>query len=74
MTLDGFRNSFRFGIEIDNACRSLSVDISDLDLHFSLQFALLIKVITLDLSFVTGIMLVKAECETVILSDPIHGF
>ena len=42
-------------------------------MHFKLQFAFEIKVITLDLSSVTGIILVKAGCETVIFSDPIHG-
>ena len=40
--------------------------MSGLEVHFKLQFALAIKAITLDLSSVTGIMLVKAGCETVI--------
>ena len=38
-----------------------------------LVFAFDIKATTLGLSFVTDIMLIKAECETVIFSDPIHG-
>ena len=60
------RNSLRFGIDIDSACKPLSVDMSDLEVHFKLQFALAIKATTLGLSSVTGIMLVKAGCETVI--------
>ena len=67
------KNSFKFGIDIDNACRLLSVDISGLGVHFKLQFAFEIKVTTLDLSSVTGIILVKAGCETVIFPDPIHS-
>ena len=42
-------------------------------MHFKLQFAFEIKVITLSLSSVTGIILVKAECETVIFSVSIHS-
>ena len=41
-------------------------------MHFKLQFAFEIKVITLDLSSVTDIILVKAECETVIFPDSIY--
>ena len=64
--------SYILTININNACKSLSVNISDLSVHFKLQFVFEIKVITLDLSSVTGIILVKAECETVIFSDSIH--
>ena len=42
-------------------------------MHFKLQFAFEIKVTTLGLSSVTGIILVKAECGTVIFPDSIHG-
>ena len=42
-------------------------------MHFKLQFAFEIKVITLDLSSVTGIILVKTGCETVIFPDSIYG-
>ena len=42
-------------------------------MHFKLHFAFEIKVITLDLSSITGIILVKAECETVIFPDPIYS-
>ena len=60
------RNSLRFGIDIDSACKSLSVNMSGLEVHFKVQFALAIKATTLNLSSVTGIMLIKAGCETVI--------
>ena len=59
------RNSLRFDIDINSACKSLSVDMSNLEVHFKLQFVLAIKATTLDLSSVTGIILVKAGCETV---------
>ena len=65
--------SYILTININNACKSLSVNISDLSVHFKLQFAFEIKVTTLDLSSVTGIILVKTECETVIFPDSIHG-
>ena len=48
-------------------------NISDLSVHFKLQFTFEIKVITLNLSSVTGIILVKTEYETVIFSDSIHS-
>ena len=57
------KNFFKFSININSAYKSLFINISDLNIYFKLWFAFNINVITLNLSSITDIIIVKTECE-----------